>query len=154
MTLTRGAQVLLNPGSDYGKEFTVEEIASLLDGTIGQPVQTYVSDKPQQVLLGQPKNYPHALADALSRLFKGLKTVDSAYLVHFHNPSRNVPPHTLIGIAATGDWEDILRQVEIVAQNVEIPDPPVDVIRVDAGNLSTYFEKTKPFYKRKVFGLF
>ena len=154
LKMTRGAQVLLNPGSDYGKEFTVEEIAAVIDGTIGKPVQTYRSEQAEQVLIGQPKSYPYALVDALSRLFKTLKGVDSAYLVHFHNPAQNVPPHTLIGIVATGDWDDTLRQVGVVAQSVEIPDPPVDVIRVDAGNLTTYFASVKPFYKREVFGLF
>jgi SseB protein N-terminal domain len=37
LELTRGANVLLNPGSDYGKEFLAPEIESLLDGSIFEP---------------------------------------------------------------------------------------------------------------------
>jgi hypothetical protein len=34
LELTRGADILLNPGSDYGKQFLADEIARLLDGSI------------------------------------------------------------------------------------------------------------------------
>ncbi|HWM93939.1 MAG TPA: SseB family protein [Thermoanaerobaculia bacterium] len=37
LELTRGADVLLNPGSDYGKELLASEIESLLDGSIFGP---------------------------------------------------------------------------------------------------------------------
>jgi SseB protein N-terminal domain len=37
MQITRGARLLLNAGSDYGKELLPEEIASILDGSIWQP---------------------------------------------------------------------------------------------------------------------
>src|SRR5580765_5542602 len=41
MTITRGAELVLNPGSDFGKEFTVDEIASLIDGTIWRPSERF-----------------------------------------------------------------------------------------------------------------
>ena len=36
LQMTRGAQLLLNPGSPVGKAFTPEEVAALLDGSIFQ----------------------------------------------------------------------------------------------------------------------
>jgi hypothetical protein len=101
MKLTQGAEFILNPGSDYGKEFTKDEIASLIDGTIWQPTETYFAQKETQVMLGQPANYPSHLVDALSRYFKTQSGVKRAYLAHFFNPERDEKPHTLIGVEAT-----------------------------------------------------
>jgi SseB protein N-terminal domain len=46
---------MLNPGSDFGKEFTPREIARLLAGQFDEGPQTITLDKPTQVLLGHPK---------------------------------------------------------------------------------------------------
>ena len=122
LRLTQGAGVVLNPGSDYGKEFTPPEIASILDGSLWQPAKPIVTEKETQVLLGQPADYPHALTGALSKLFKNLKDVESAYLAHIHNPDQ-APPHTLIGIQAAGNWDNIVAQAGIVLNGVDVPSP-------------------------------
>jgi len=152
---TLGANLVLNPGSDYGKQFTKEEISDLLSGAIWEPKSTYVTEKETNILIGQPQNYPHELSKALSRLFKKLKHVKSAYLAHFHNPESGDPPHTLIGIVAEGNWNEIVSQAGIVAESVPIPDPPLDFIKIEPnGSLTDYFlNESKPFYKKKLFGL-
>ena len=154
LKLTRGAEVMLNPGCEYGKEFTREEIEAVLDGTIGKPTQVFRTEQETQVLLGQPQRYPQALADALSRLFRTLPDVECAYLAHFHNPAQGDPSHTLIALSAKGDWDAIVAQVGVVVQGVDVPDPPVDFVRLDGTRgFADYFAKVKPFYKRPVFGL-
>jgi hypothetical protein len=153
LSMTRGAEIVLNPGSDYGKEFTASEVTSILDGW--KPAKTYVAEEETQVLLGQPANYPYALTEALSRLFSTIKAVDSAYLAQFHNPDQGEPPHTLIGIKTAGDWDTLTAQAGMVLSGVEILNPPVDFVRIDGtGGLEDYLLTTKPFYKRKTFGLF
>lgn len=152
-TLTQGQEVVLNPGSDYGKEFTVTEIEQMLTGW--KPSKTYVTQKEVQVRLGQPARYPSALIEALSRLFSGIREVECAYLAHLDNPDQGDPPHTLIGIKATGDWNKIAAQAGIVLAGIEIPDPPVDFFRMGGtGGPNDYLLTTKPFYTRKLFGLF
>ena len=152
-TLTQGREVVLNPGTEYGKEFTVTEIEQMLTGW--KPSKTYITQKETQVRLGQPARYPSALTEALSRLFSGIKDVESAYLAHLDNSDQSDPPHTLIGIKATGDWNTIAARAGIVLEGVEIPDPPVDFFRMDGtGGLNDYLLTTKPFYTRKLFGLF
>ena len=69
--ITRGAHIVLNPSFDYGKEFIPQEITEMLDGSIFKPTQTYVAQKETKVLIGQPANYPHKLAKALSEYFSG-----------------------------------------------------------------------------------
>jgi len=36
---------VLNPGSDYGKEFLPDEVSRLLDGTIFQPQERHVIER-------------------------------------------------------------------------------------------------------------
>lgn len=96
MKITQGAELLLNPGSDYGKAFTKDEIASILDGSIWKPTEQFVVQKETQVMIGQPSNYPAKLVEALTRYFKRTKEVKKAYIAHFFNPEHNEKPHTLI----------------------------------------------------------
>jgi hypothetical protein len=153
--IIQGADLLLNPGSDYGKEFTKDEIKSIMDGSIWEPSQSWVAEKDTQVLIGQPSNYPHELVKTLSRLFKKIKEIKKAYLAHIHHPERGEPPHTIIGIEVTGNWEQVVSQAGLVARDLEIPDPPIDINQITGdGGLDEYFiNDCKPFYRKKIFGL-
>jgi hypothetical protein len=156
MKITQGAEFILNPGSDYGKEFTKAEIASLIDGTIWRPSERYVAKEAAQVMLGQPSNYPTELAAALSRYFKTRKEVKRAYLAHFFHPERDEKAHTLIGVEFTGDWDPLMAGAGMIARDVHVPDPPVDFLPMTGQKgVEDYFRKDcKPFYERKLFGLF
>lgn len=154
--MTLGADLVLNPGSDFGKELPAQEIQSIVDGSIWQPSERRVTTKATQVMIGQPKNYPHELVDALKRLFAKNKKVKRAWLAHFMDPSVDQQPHTLIAVEAEGDFESVSSDIGLVARNVTIPDPPMDVIQVTGrGGLEGYFlNESKPFYERKLFGIF
>jgi len=156
-----GAPLLLNPGSDYGKEFTEAEVASILDGSLWRTTEPYAIQKPTQVIYGQPKNYPKELSEALCRLFTTIAEVKRAWLAHFFIPERDENPHTLIAIEHNGSWEDIAGQAGIVANAIKVPDPPVEFTEVNAktknkGGLEDYFlNGLQPFYKKKrLFGIF
>lgn len=161
LRMTKGTPLLLNPGSDYGKEFTVAELASILDGSIWQPNERYVVQKPTQVMFGQPKNYPTELTEALRRLFPTISEVKRAWLAHYFNPERDEKPHTLIAIEHSGNWEQVAGQAGMVAKDIKIPDPPVDFMQVTQkaptkGGVEDYFlNELQPFYtKKKFLGLF
>jgi hypothetical protein len=130
MKMARGAELILNPGSDYAKEFTKAEIESILDGSIWKRSEDYVVEKATEVMIGQPSNYPKELVDALARYFRKTKEVKRAYLAHFFNPQQDEKPHTLIGVEMTGDWESVMSGAGTVTQGVPIPDPPVDFIQI------------------------
>jgi len=155
LEITRGADLVLNPGSDYGKEFTAAEVESILDGSIGRPDETYVAQKDTQVLIGQPANYPTELVEALKRLFAARKDVKRAWLAHFCNPERDEKAHTLVALDVTGDWDEVAAAVGIVAQSTPLPDPPVDLMQITGrGGVEDYFKSVEPFYERKRFGIF
>ncbi len=156
MEITQGGDLLLNPGSDYGKEFTKEEIATILDGSIWKPTESFVAEKDTQIMIGQPARYPKDLVEALSRLFKKTKEVKKAYVAHFFNPEKDEKPHTLIAVEATGNWNSIVASAGMVARDVPSPDPPVDFIQIlGKEDIADYFiRECKPFYERKLFGIF
>ena len=146
----RGTKVLLNPGST-GKEFLPEEIESILDGSIWQFHRRETIAAGTEVLIAQPARYPTELVETLQRLFGTDKGVKRAYLAHF---STGDTPHTLVAIDTSDDFDRIAGEAVALAQGVAIPDPPVDFVRLRGSGLESYFAKVKPFYRRKVLGIF
>lgn len=155
MKMTRGTPLLLNPGSDFGKEFTVEEIESIIDGSIWSADERYTVKQPTQVMIGQPKSYPDELVSALSRFFKTKKGVKRAWLAHIFNPDDGQKPHTLIAIDCS-DFDQISSEAGVIVRSVQIPDPPVDFIAISGnGGIEDYFiNDSAPFYERRLFGFF
>jgi hypothetical protein len=150
LQMTKGTNLLLNPGSDYGKEFTAAEVASLLDGSLWRPTDSFVTEKKTKVLIGQPANYPTELVAALTRYFQQTPEVTRAYLAHFRNPDHDPRPHTLIAIDTTGDWNTIASGAGIIARDIKIPDPPIDFFQITpTPGLSDHFRHSvKPFYEK------
>jgi hypothetical protein len=155
LEIVQASPLILNPGSPCGKQFVPSETAAMLSGEIFRDYSTRTIEKATQILLGQPANYPGHLTEALAKRFRELSTVDAAYLAHCAFPDTTDPPHTIIGVDARGDWAPIvdatMRTIRQVARENEI----VDVVRLDESEVSRYMRnETKPFYKRKKFGLF
>ena len=148
MKMTRGAKLLLNPGSDYGKELLPGEIASIIDGTIWKPSSSYTTTKDTQVLIGQPARYPEELVQVLKRVFARNENVRAAYVAHFFNPATGDRAHTLVAIDADGDWDRIVSEAGMAANGVTIPDPPVDFMQLRGASLESYFRSVEPFYRR------
>jgi hypothetical protein len=139
---------VLNPGSQYGKELSRDEIKRLADGTILASTPRVVA-RDTQVLLGQPATSPTALIAALGRLFTRHPTVEAAYLAQIHDPSSGDPPHPIVGILAS-DHEAVLGEASLVA--AAVMDTPVDFVVVaahDSDGVSGYLRgSTTPFYER------
>jgi hypothetical protein len=156
LEITKGADLFLNPGSDYGKEFSKEEIASIIDGSIWLPKDLFEVEKDTEILIGQPANFPTELVDILVRVFKRLKQVRRAYLAHYHNPERDEKPHTLVAIEVAGAWDPVVAEAGIATKHLQIPDPPVDFMQImGRRGVEDYFlHQCKPFYRRKTLGLF
>jgi hypothetical protein len=154
--ITRGSALMLNPGSAYDKEIAADEAARIADGTIGEPTERYVVEKDTQVMIGVPANVPTELIGALSRFFETRKGVQRAWLAHFFNPAQDKAPHTLIALEVTSDYDTILAEAGAVIESIDVPDPPVDVLRVTGREgIDQYFLKeAKPFYQRRFLGLF
>lgn len=147
--------LILNPGSPYGKQFLPSETASMLSGEIFRGYATKTIEKPTQILLGQPANYPGHLTEALGKTLRELPSVDAAYLAHCAFADSPEPPHTMIGLEVRGDWDPIVQGVMQTIRRVAHKDEIIDVIRIDDSGAARYMrDETKPFYRRKRFGIF
>jgi SseB protein C-terminal domain/SseB protein N-terminal domain len=149
--MTRGSELILNPRSEYGKEFTPWEVEALLaEGVNRLPTQRVVK-KDTEVLLGQPSNYPAVMVASLATLLARHSNVKAAYLALMFDSTVDEKPHLIVGIEGEGDFENVLREVGSVAGDLAPEGEPVDLIRVvrgEAGVGKYFIEAVKPFYKR------
>lgn len=149
--LTKGTTLVLNPKSDYGKEFLPDEVAALLSHGVNRLPEQRVTQFETQVLLGQPKEYPTQMIAALTSFLEKRTQVSAAFLALMHDPSHDQLPHLVVGIQADEEWEQILQEAGGVAADTAPSAQRVDLFRVvpgDAG-LSKYFlESVEPFFRR------
>jgi hypothetical protein len=153
LEMTKGATLLLNPGSDYGKEFLPEEVSQMLDGSIFHP-HGHVVERGTQVLIGQPANYPTELVEALRHLYTKLTKVRAAYLAQYFDPSRDKAPGLLIAIDAEEDLDRIISESGICSQGLTPNHDHIDFVQLRQSGLQKHFAQVKPFYKQSVFRRF
>lgn len=139
LDLTRGAPVVLNPGSDYGRELTPEQIAQLLDS--GEPPVTTAMNEAE---------YPVALANALIAVFEKDLGVQTAWIINIAPAVPGAESHPLVGIETTGDMAALAAEIERVAQE-KAPGLVFDLQRVDRArpaHMANALLATQPFYQR------
>lgn len=99
-----GAPFVLNPGSDYGKDYTPGEVARMLAGEFDQRApQTITTQAPEQILLAHPKEIPTDLIEALTRELAAVKSVHGAWLmlaVHAGQTEQS----WMLGVDHEGSW--------------------------------------------------
>lgn len=145
--------LVLNPNSEYGKEFWLAEIQALLAQGSSRPVQASVVDREAHVHIGMPVRPPEAIIRALTAFFKTRPGVNAAYAGSIHDPA-DPAPNLLLGIDAALEGpalEQLIRQAGELASEHLQDDEVLDVVRVKAGEhgLSEYFlARIKPFYTR------
>ncbi len=149
--MTRGATLLLNPNSDYGKVLLPDEVEKLLNGEIlTANLKTLIIKKSTEVQIGQPSTYPTKIVNALKVLFAAKPNVEAAYLGWIYDRDSGEPPHYIFGLEADGDVQSLTQEAGFTAEHFLAKNEFVDFIRIDnKGAFSDYFLKqTKPFYKR------
>lgn len=149
--MTAGSPILLNPGSEYGKEILADEAAAIVDGSIFHRADQLTLPKDSTYIIGDPKVYPAELVEALSALFRKSKQVKQAWLAQMMVIDSASGPSTLIGIESDARIREIANEAHLVLQHVEIPSPPVDFVAVAPGSeFSDHFLTQKPFYSRSL----
>lgn len=149
--MTRGSYLVLNPKSDYGKEFIPAEVEALLSDGVSNLPERRVITEATKVLMGQPANYPSAMVSSLTTLFSKHKNVKSAYLILMHDTSRDKVPHLVVGIETEGHFEEAVRDAGVVASATSGKNESVDFIQIkygEAGVCEYMIKNVKPFYER------
>lgn len=149
--MTAGATLFLNPGEDFGKEFSPAEIAALLDSGVNRPLPEIHLPPGSQVLLGQPAELPQAMLEALGRFLPAYPGVKAAYLALMHDPATQEQPGLLIGLQVDGDFQTVLREAGSLIADTAPEGIGVDMLTIKVGEsgISDYMlREVRPFYKR------
>jgi type III secretion system (T3SS) SseB-like protein len=102
-----GAPFVLNPGSDYGKDYTPGEVARMLAGEFDlRAPQTVTTQAPEQILLAHPKEIPTDLIEALAREFAGVKSVRGAWLMLAMRAGQ-AEQSWMLGVDHKGAWQEV-----------------------------------------------
>lgn len=140
--------ILLNPASSYGKEFTYEEVVSLADGSIFQPVRHTV-EKETQVLLGMPAQTPEKTLNAIRSYLAGRAEVKRAHYAQIHIPASGEPPHLLFAFEVDGDFAPIASELNVIFRSTLAAGESADLVVLgQGGGLDEYFNDQEPFYKK------
>jgi len=149
--MTQGAHLIMNPHSEFGKEFLPDEVALLLDDQLGTQSEVRTIEKETEVMMGQPEQYPVHLVDSLTTLFSKHDVVKAAYLGLIHDTTQDEQPNLIIGLQGDGDFDAVIREAGTVAWDTTDEDEVVDFIVIDKEDdgIAEYFlNETKPFYER------
>jgi hypothetical protein len=142
------AQFVLNPGSDYGKDFLRDEADRLLRGDFGDGLTRTTIDAPMRILVAQPVDYPTELVAALSGLFKEIPAIDAAHLALIASPGDEA--HLVIAMSITGDWDAVMEKLGPKLKNVLAADKRVDFMALAGSPLESHLRSnTQPFYVRR-----
>ena len=140
LDLTRGAPVILNPASEYGKELTSKQVAQLLDPQLARGLP--------RIRLGEAE-YPMPLVDTLTGVFTTRPDIEAAWMIQVTFAGRDAP-HPLVGVETQGDWASLMQAVEAAAARA-LPGLVFDLQRIDRSrpnSLSDALLQAPPFYQR------
>jgi len=144
LDLTRGAPIILNPASEYGKELTPDQVKQLLDGPGGKLRALSKGERPP------------ALVDMLTALFAGRPEIETAWMLEVNLTDNPAQAHPLVSIettsatqaAAQRDWSSLMEAIQAAAEQ-SVPGLMFDVQRFDRGSLGVaHLSQAEPFYRR------
>ena len=145
--MVQGTDCALNPFSAVGKLLPAQELADLLAGHLtgadaGQQVQ---------VTLGEPTDYPTALADALRAYCATNPAIERAYLAQMQLQNSPEPPRLLLAFQAVDNDPAFLQEVGPVVQPHVEGQQTLDMLLIDPTSpepINQYFLQTEPFYQK------
>ena len=139
---TRGANFVINPGSELGKTLAPEEIALCLDAH---------APRRGDLLVAKPKVFPTKLVKALCVLFTSRSLIRAAHLVYVAREGIDRKAHPMIGLEADGNVPRLAQEIIGIAEAV-LPGEPLEVVYLDTSKaldpLQTHLLGVAPFYKR------
>lgn len=149
LELTRGAPVTLNPASEFGKEFTSQQIAQILGPSVSRA-------KPG-MNIGEAE-YPMQLVKALKEFFTTRPEIWTAWMVQVKFADRDAP-HPMVGVEtdseAEGDWRSLVNAVQEATRKSLTADMVFDIQRIDRSrptSMSDVLLEVPPFYRRRSAG--
>ena len=146
--MTKGARLVLNPDSSYGKQYPPAEIACLLAGR--EPgLRVEVATEPMQMLTGAAANLPPELPATIARFFAQRPTVDSARIGRvLYLDGRQAPPGYLL-VVVTSDREASMAGFGMIQIGELTGGATLDVVIQEPGAEESMLSQVPPFYVRQ-----
>ena len=147
-------ELMVNPGSPYGKFITKAEVALLLDAKNSAAGRAYLDPaagdgwytaEPGKMRLRKPNPYPEALVATLAEHFKSADDLEAAYVMDWYN-SEEALPHMLIALDAPQSCTDGI--VHGVSPKVKKYTKEMVVDFTNVGPLRGDFDLGAPFYTK------
>jgi hypothetical protein len=127
---------VLNPGSDYGKEFTPAEVKRLLAGHFEEGAETITLPVGEELLLGHPSDVPDELIAALSREFSAEKSIRGAWLMLAARAGH--PDQTwMLGVDHAGSWSNVLAAINRAVAGQVLKGRPLDAVPLESSSLAS-----------------
>jgi len=148
-----GANFVLNPGSDFGRELFDEDIKAMLAGDFEKAAESdegFEGDEPSlPTAVGRPSPMPAHLITPLVRMFGAMKEVKAAHIAQAIFPDPDGTKRLVIGVSTDGDLDFVLDRVTQLLDRVAKASDVIDFVPVPGSPLDSYFDRdTSPFYKR------
>lgn len=152
--MTLGVPMVLNPNTEYGMEFSPEDVVSLLGSDTVNNLQELMDGSEYDedgVYLELLRETPEQLVKTMSEVLSDFPEVEAAYLAIIHEPSVDPEPHLLVGIKGHGDLD---TAIESIAGRIPEEDNDSDFEMFDFFTITDedpeiadfLLEQVKPFY--------
>lgn len=152
--MTLGVPMVLNPNTEYGMEFSPEDVVSLLGSDNVNNLQELIDGGEYDengVYLELIRETPEVLVKTMSEVMGDFPEIEAAYLAVIHEPSVDPEPHLLVGIKGHGDLDTAIEQL---AGRIPEDDNDSDFEMFDFFTMSEedpditdfLLERVKPFY--------
>lgn len=153
--MTLGVPMVLNPNTEYGMEFSPEDVVSLLGSdSVSDDLQELIGNGEYDengIYLEILRVTPEKLIKTLTKILGDYPEVEAAYLAVIHEPSADPEPHLLVGIKGHGDID---TAIETIAGRIPETDNDSDFEMFDFFTITDedpeisdfLLEQVKPFY--------
>ncbi len=147
------AGIILNPGGlglrlDLGNIASIEKYRKERTNASSSSVTNENVPEDRNVLLGEPREYPMQMIEAIQAYMKTQKNIKKAYV---RQKLREDGQSYLIVVDAEGQKEAIFSGIADAAAP-HLNEMSFEIIEID--DWTEAMEEIKPFYKKKRFGLF
>lgn len=148
--ITKGSRLVLNPGSQWGKFFTPEEVDGLLSGKLLQPEKEFQVRAGAQLVIGAPAETPPRLLEQLSRFFDTEPGVLRAWLAWYHQPENEPHPGYLLSIEVSRsvDFRELAGRTSLVLRQTGTAGHYCDIVAYAGNGFTAYFRTARPFYAK------
>lgn len=144
----------INPNSDnviFDSVF-IQHITNVLERKKSDEMVEITIEKETKVILAQPKDYPQEMVDAISEKLKKISCVNAAYLFLMIKPDNDEQSY-LVAVDYNGDKQEVYDSIGKTSLPF-LKNMYLYVVPATDGFVVNSVKNSKPFYKKKLFGIF